>query len=709
MNNLSFHKNNSFCISILSQKKRRKLLKKQYHKLGVRPTYHLVKKNPIPFRGCLESHLSLIKKAKENNLDYVLLLEDDIIVKDSILNLPKLPENWDMLYLGGNVEYVIYPPIKTVLDEKMTFIIANYNNSDYIKVCIDSVKNQTNPNWECLIIDDCSTDNSIDIINECIKDNSKFTFLKNDKNIGYTGTLIRLVKEATTDIVAILDSDDAIHPHCCDLFLLEYSKGNRGFVYCNFWYCDQKLNKVKKGYGAPLKRGMSCIDYDNVVAMRTFRKSVYNVTEGFNESLLYAEDKDLYLKMEEVTKLYFIPYELYYYRYTEKGQGCGGDVYKMNMGIQNYKLAKQLARQRRNQKKWIRVGGCWTTHAYILKNTLYDFIIEHLGKYDREIDRFYLEKINPNYNCYMINPKILVQRDGYSDIENKQVSYEKMNNQFVMSMNKPIELTMDEAECKLVDGYKVLKLPITEDDSELPCVSIITPTFERRDIFKIALYNFYHIDYPSYKIQWVIADESRTEENYLNEMIPKDPRITYVKVKSKDGTRLPVGKKRNYLVKQAKYDIIIHMDDDDYYPPESVLARVKTLLKYPKKNIVGCHTFATYDLYKGNSCFSGDKDEFDNKIYFAEASMCYRKSFWKERSFNDISSSAEFYYFLQGRLNDMIHIPSLFVIIAITHHSNLTKDLRRVSKSTNIDFYKDLFPSDFKHILDWIKNEKKIT
>ena len=69
--------------------------------------------------------------------------------------------------------------------------------------------------------------------------------LLNENNLGYTNTLKRLIKESKTDIVCILDPDDTIHPNCCEEFLKEYSKDNRGFVYSNFLYCDEKLKIIK--------------------------------------------------------------------------------------------------------------------------------------------------------------------------------------------------------------------------------------------------------------------------------------------------------------------------------------------------------------------------------------------------------------------------------------------------------------------------------
>ena len=92
----------------------------------------------------------------------------------------------------------------------------------------------------------------------------------------------------------------------------------------------------------------------------------------------------------------------------------------------------------------------------------------------------------------------------------------------------------------------------------------LNATYERRKLFSIALHNFYHFDYPLHKLEWIIVDEIDSKkigtplEDYIEDIIPKDPRIKYFKVSSKDGKKATIGKKRNYAVSKASHDIILH-------------------------------------------------------------------------------------------------------------------------------------------------------
>ena len=88
------------------------------------------------------------------------------------------------------------------------------------------------------------------------------------------------------------------------------------------------------------------------------------------------------------------------------------------------------------------------------------------------------------------------------------------------------------------DGHYVLKLPQI-NNNELPYISIITPTGNRRRLFSIAINNFQEIIYPKNKIEWIIVDDG---EEDLSDLLRFSKNINYVKL---SGSRLPIGEKRN--------------------------------------------------------------------------------------------------------------------------------------------------------------------
>jgi len=326
----------------------------------------------------------------------------------------------------------------------------------------------------------------------------------------------------------------------------------------------------------------------------------------------------------------------------------------------------------RNYKGFARVQ-CWTTHAYIINLTnkkLVQSLLE-AENYDGEIDRYYLQNIHPNFNAYMFDPMIAIQREGFSDIENREVSYDFMEN----TLNG---LRLPENEIDNEGNY-ILKLP-NIPFKDLPKVSIITPTYKRRKLFSMALRNFENFIYPKEKLEWIIVDDSpemvvvdeEIIDDSVRDLIPRDKRIKYIHMNNTDEP-MTIAMKRNIAVSNSSNPYIVHMDDDDYYPPESILARIKILLKYESENIecVGSTLIGTYNILRNISSMSTD-----GPISLSEASMAYTKKFWEDRPFDDLCKRGEHKHFTEQRLNKIIDLPYSFILIAINHKDNITSHLR---------------------------------
>ena len=98
------------------------------------------------------------------------------------------------------------------MEPKFSLLIANFNNGHYFSDCFRSLIAQTEKNWEAIVIDDASTDNSVEIISEMIKGDERFRFFQNEKNLGYQHTLVRAIELSQAEIFGRLDPDDALYP-----------------------------------------------------------------------------------------------------------------------------------------------------------------------------------------------------------------------------------------------------------------------------------------------------------------------------------------------------------------------------------------------------------------------------------------------------------------------------------------------------------------
>ena len=134
-------------------------------------------------------------------------------------------------------------PIK---NKQFVFIIPSYNNADYYKKNLDSVINQTYKNWKIIYVDDCSTDNTHNLVNEYIKENNlkdKFMLIKNKTNMKQAYSRYQCYKYCNdNDIICFLDGDDWLY----DNFVLDKlnKEYNSDIMITYGSYCKYENNKL---------------------------------------------------------------------------------------------------------------------------------------------------------------------------------------------------------------------------------------------------------------------------------------------------------------------------------------------------------------------------------------------------------------------------------------------------------------------------------
>lgn len=113
--------------------------------------------------------------------------------------------------------------------------------------------------------------------------------------------------------------------------------------------------------------------------------------------------------------------------------------------------------------------------------------------------------------------------------------------------------------------------------SSIPFVSVVTPTFGRHKFLPWLIRMFNNQTYPQDRMELIILDDSLDEicDPQLKNMIDNQKNIRYIYKQGE--SRMTIGAKRNMLNKLAKGDIIVAMDDDDYYPPQRVKQAVEGL------------------------------------------------------------------------------------------------------------------------------------
>ncbi len=228
-------------------------------------------------------------------------------------------------------------------------LIANYNDGRYISEAIESVMAQTYTNWEIIIVDDGSSDNSMSVINGL--NDPRIHVYQNDMNRGCGYTKRRCIELAHGEICGFVDADDCIAENALETMVDAHVKNPAcSLIYSQFYYSNEKLNIISVSeHQCAIPDGesfLTCKKLGAISAFATFKKEFYNKTEGIEASLRMAEDIDLYFKLEEVGKTLFLPLPLYYYR-TNTGNNTSLGDEKMFQVIGWDVIARSAACKRR--------------------------------------------------------------------------------------------------------------------------------------------------------------------------------------------------------------------------------------------------------------------------------------------------------------------------------------------------------------------------
>lgn len=197
-----------------------------------------------------------------------------------------------------------------------SILIAQYNNGKYLEEAISSVRNQTYTNWEIIIVDDYSIDNS-EIIYNKIKDDPRIKIYYNNKNYGCGYTKRRCVELASGELCGFLDPDDVILPNAIQSMVnVHNERPSVSIVFSRFYYCDSNLNIFRESRLLEIPPGKTYFTHGDFApeVFAGFKKSFYEKTPKLSESYLLGVDQDLYFKMEEVGEVFILNEFTYKYR-----------------------------------------------------------------------------------------------------------------------------------------------------------------------------------------------------------------------------------------------------------------------------------------------------------------------------------------------------------------------------------------------------------
>ncbi len=191
-----------------------------------------------------------------------------------------------------------------------------------------------------------------------------------------------------------------------------------------------------------------------------------------------------------------------------------------------------------------------------------------------------------------------------------------------------------------------------------PLVSCIMPTCNRRSFVTQSMRCFLRQDYPN--LELVIIDDG---SDPVADCVPDDARIRYLRLDQKR----TIGAKRNVGCEQARGEFIVHWDDDDWYPSWRVAAQLRALIDRPA-DVCGTSRISYYDAaadraweYKYSGPGSG---------WVGGNTLAYRKTFWKENRFPDITIGEDTLFVLNNAGQVVCDLMEPSLCIAMVHSGN---------------------------------------
>lgn len=209
------------------------------------------------------------------------------------------------------------------MSELVSIIMPSYNTAEYISDSIRSVQAQTYENWELIIVDDCSTDNSMEVISAF--NEPRIRLLKNEKNSGAAISRNYALREAKGKWIAFLDSDDTWVPEKLEKQIRFMKEHNYAFTFTDYRTClnGTWMPYINIGPNIVTKRKMYDYCYFSTITVM-YDRDVVGLIQIAN--LRKNNDYAMWLQAIEKSNAYRLPECLAFYIKHEGSVSSGSKV-----------------------------------------------------------------------------------------------------------------------------------------------------------------------------------------------------------------------------------------------------------------------------------------------------------------------------------------------------------------------------------------------
>lgn len=193
---------------------------------------------------------------------------------------------------------------------------------------------------------------------------------------------------------------------------------------------------------------------------------------------------------------------------------------------------------------------------------------------------------------------------------------------------------------------------------EMPLVSCIMPTADRREFVPQAIRRFLRQDYP--RAELLILDDGRRP---VGDCVPANNRIRYVRLEGKH----TIGAKRNLACAQASGELILHWDDDDWYPETRIRRQTRALLE-ARADVCGTGTLMFFEP-SADRAWEYHYDGGGVK-WVAGSTLMYRRGFWERHKFPDVQVGEDAQFIWRGAAASVLDMRDRTLCVATVHAGN---------------------------------------
>ena len=204
----------------------------------------------------------------------------------------------------------------------VSVIVPLYNYRKFIGDCIQSILNQTYINFELIVVDDCSVDNSYKVAKKFEKKDKRVKVIKLDKNYGYSKAKNEGIIRSKGDYIITLDADDMMTKNSIEVRLQAALKYGVEFVYANAFFVKDNIS-LKQCYVSNNHRINKSLDLYHIHAQTVLvRRSVHKEHGLYDEDLRARSDREMWWRLFGKNKSdkikisnYYLNKFVAYYRY----------------------------------------------------------------------------------------------------------------------------------------------------------------------------------------------------------------------------------------------------------------------------------------------------------------------------------------------------------------------------------------------------------